>query len=553
MVPFMHGPNYLWDNGDWTVTGSFANPQPTSLGYALGSTTHTFDATSNPNYYLYKWTFYGVNSQTQGDYDAADYTNYTLRLKKSSDTTVKISNVRLIEPSPNGSGNLPVTVSENGTMLTVEDTKDWDDEAVNNPLMLYFDVNVEKFVTDNMESGRYYYSSSEAVSGLRLINFAVHQPYDTDYNYSIYKFTLSEYDSGVKVDSTATAFTLRVKKWERQYQPKDVPTDWLELRHLEGLKATMNIEPSQFAPVPGQTQLYEYVLAKDVVFPYTTAIFCGYHYQVAGYLDGVLLDRGLQSLTFTAGKNYYDLRFVPPAGGLWDWKQVTYVPATWRIRVTGAEKATPDTGTDKTTTPSTGVDKTTSDSGADKTTPGTDTKGTFTDKAGNVIKITVFGIPNKAYTGKQIKPKFAVTTDITDSDPILKMNTDYTVAYGKNKDIGKGTATIKGKGQYSGTIAVSFNIVPKKLSVSKVAAGKKQVKVTWKKASAAQKITKYQVRYRAKGTSKWQTKAVSAKKTSLTIKKLKKGKTYQIQLRAYKTVSKVKYYSAWSKTKTVRL
>jgi len=246
---------------------------------------------------------------------------------------ILLSEVRLVEPSPSGSGNLPVTVSENGTVLTVDDTKDWDDEAINNPLLLYFDVNVEKFVTDNMDPGRYYYSRANAASGLRLINFAVHQPYDTDYNYSIYKFTLYEYDSGAKIDSTATEFTLRVKKWERQYQPKNVPTDWLELRHLEGSKATVEIQPSQFTPVPGQTQLYEYVIAEDVAFPYTTNIYCGYHYQVTGYLDGVLFDRGPQSLTFTAGKNYYDLRFVPPAGGLWDTKHETYVPATWRLRI----------------------------------------------------------------------------------------------------------------------------------------------------------------------------------------------------------------------------
>jgi hypothetical protein len=34
------------------------------------------------------------------------------------------------------------------------------------------------------------------------------------------------------------------------------------------------------------------------------------------------------------------------------------------------------------------------------------------------------------------------------------------------------------------------------------------------------------------------------------VKKLKKGKRYDAQVRVYKTVKGVKYYSAWSKVKT---
>jgi hypothetical protein len=33
------------------------------------------------------------------------------------------------------------------------------------------------------------------------------------------------------------------------------------------------------------------------------------------------------------------------------------------------------------------------------------------------------------------------------------------------------------------------------------------------------------------------------------VKKLRKGKVYQFQVRSYRTVAKAKYYSAWSKTK----
>ena len=74
--------------------------------------------------------------------------------------------------------------------------------------------------------------------------------------------------------------------------------------------------------------------------------------------------------------------------------------------------------------------------------------------------------------------------------------------------------------------------------------------VKWKKVSAAQKVSKYEVRYRVAGSSDpWMMKAAGASKSSLVIKSLVKGLTYEVQVRCYKTVSKVKYYSEWSLVK----
>lgn len=42
------------------------------------------------------------------------------------------------------------------------------------------------------------------------------------------------------------------------------------------------------------------------------------------------------------------------------------------------------------------------------------------------------------------------------------------------------------------------------------------------------------------------------KKTSKTIKKLKAKKKYYVHVRTYKKVGTVKYYSSWSKTKSVK-
>ena len=44
-----------------------------------------------------------------------------------------------------------------------------------------------------------------------------------------------------------------------------------------------------------------------------------------------------------------------------------------------------------------------------------------------------------------------------------------------------------------------------------------------------------------------------AKTVSKVISKLMKNKTYYVRIRTYQTVSKVKYYSAWSAAKSVKI
>ncbi|MDR1043330.1 MAG: fibronectin type III domain-containing protein, partial [Clostridiales Family XIII bacterium] len=153
----------------------------------------------------------------------------------------------------------------------------------------------------------------------------------------------------------------------------------------------------------------------------------------------------------------------------------------------------------------------------------------------STLKIAV---ADKVWTGKKIASGFALSVN----GRKLAAGTDYDiVGTGSNKFIGQGSVTVTGKGAYTGAKTLTFKIVPKKNSVKKVAVGKKSAKVYFKKVSSAQKVTGYQVQYRQKGTSKWKTKTVSAKKSVVTIKGLKKGKQYQFRVRAYKTVAKVKY------------
>ena len=64
-------------------------------------------------------------------------------------------------------------------------------------------------------------------------------------------------------------------------------------------------------------------------------------------------------------------------------------------------------------------------------------------------------------------------------------------------------------------------------------------------------ITGYELRYKVKGTKKWKTKKFSAKSTKLVLKKLKKGKQYQVRARAYYKSPKGNYiYGEYGPIKT---
>ncbi len=107
------------------------------------------------------------------------------------------------------------------------------------------------------------------------------------------------------------------------------------------------------------------------------------------------------------------------------------------------------------------------------------------------------------------------------------------------------TITANETGNYKKSVkTVTVKGAPKKPAISKVTAKKKSMTVKMASKVSTTKGTTYQIAYRVKGTSKWKYK--TTKKQSLTIKKLKKGKKYQVKVRAYKGT----YYSAWSAAKT---
>jgi hypothetical protein len=179
-------------------------------------------------------------------------------------------------------------------------------------------------------------------------------------------------------------------------------------------------------------------------------------------------------------------------------------------------------------------------------------------KAINTSAITLKNGGVFSYTGNAINFSFS----LKNGGKTLIKGKDYNFT-GVTKAVNAGTysVTVTGMGSYKGSATQSWQIIqkPSTNKVKKITVGKKSMTVKWSKVklnSAAKETvaaTKYEISYRAKGSFNWKVKTVAGSKTSVKIKKLKKGKTYQVKIRAYKTVNTQagakKFYSSYSKIK----
>lgn len=89
---------------------------------------------------------------------------------------------------------------------------------------------------------------------------------------------------------------------------------------------------------------------------------------------------------------------------------------------------------------------------------------TVTQKTLSDSDVTISAIPDQTYTGQAIEPEVAVNGYSAD---------DYDVTYADNIRVGTATATVHFKGNYTGTASKTFQITPKTLTVSGVAASNK--------------------------------------------------------------------------------
>ncbi len=153
------------------------------------------------------------------------------------------------------------------------------------------------------------------------------------------------------------------------------------------------------------------------------------------------------------------------------------------------------------------------------------------------------------YNGKKKQPDVIVQI----GSKTLKKGLEYNLTYKDNKKVGTASVMITGTGEYTGEITKTFKIIPKNTVLLKAEAKSKGFIIRWKKQTKS--INGYQIQY---STNKKFTKKTTVtnivKKASITklnIKKCKAGKKYYIRIRTYKKVKGKKYYSGWSKGKSV--
>ncbi|MBQ2848380.1 MAG: InlB B-repeat-containing protein [Clostridia bacterium] len=70
------------------------------------------------------------------------------------------------------------------------------------------------------------------------------------------------------------------------------------------------------------------------------------------------------------------------------------------------------------------------------------------------VSFTVTEIPDQEYTGYEITPEF----NVYDGEKVLRENTDYTVEYYDNINVGFGRIVVKGTGDYSDSVTLPFRI-----------------------------------------------------------------------------------------------
>ena len=105
-----------------------------------------------------------------------------------------------------------------------------------------------------------------------------------------------------------------------------------------------------------------------------------------------------------------------------------------------------------------------------------------------------------------------------------------------------------------GSVKKTFKITPKGTTISKLSKPKsKQIKVSWKKQKT--QTTGYQIQIATNSSFTKSKKLYTISKNTSsykTLKSLKKNKKYYVRIRTYKKIGDKKYYSSWSKYKSIK-
>lgn len=146
-------------------------------------------------------------------------------------------------------------------------------------------------------------------------------------------------------------------------------------------------------------------------------------------------------------------------------------------------------------------------------------------------------VSSATLSGKKANGKVSVK----DGASILKKDRDYTLTYKNNDSVGRGSVTIKGKGNYIGSVTKNYNILPHKTSITKLTSEK----ITWEKVDG---VSGYVVYYSMKKDGEYKKLVtLSNKKNEYDISKL--DSNCYFKMKTYKKVNGKKYYSKYSSVK----
>ena len=166
----------------------------------------------------------------------------------------------------------------------------------------------------------------------------------------------------------------------------------------------------------------------------------------------------------------------------------------------------------------------------------------------NISLATVGGAFGALYTGKACTPKVIVTYN---PFTVLTQNVDYTVTYTNNVKVGTAKITIKGIGNYTGTVTKTFKItkLPKVSGAKLGGRAADALRVNWTRNASADG---YIVEMYKNG--KWVRAAKITNKNTTTFRKagLKASTVYKFRVRAYKMIGSVAAYSDYTATITAR-
>ncbi|MBR1416299.1 MAG: SH3 domain-containing protein [Bacilli bacterium] len=174
---------------------------------------------------------------------------------------------------------------------------------------------------------------------------------------------------------------------------------------------------------------------------------------------------------------------------------------------------------------------------------------TFKIVTKKISKTTIdVDLTSKNYNGKAKKPKVTITNNGT----TLVNKVDYKVTYENNKKVGTAYVVITGIGKYKGTVKKKFYIIPKNTKITNIISKKGKFKLEWNKFTT--QTMGYQIEYSLYSDFSKSKKVLITKNksTAKTISNLKRNTKYYVRIRTYKEINGKKYYSLWSKVKSIK-